>query len=116
LQNVFDDYPYGSSTPKEVDPGMLTQRQAQLRENEEPPLPAKGKAREARIAKMQAELAEIQAFIDDCDRWAEQTRDVQLTGNEVRIMMTAYNAKIRKKAVTRGRQVNSELQYIKAQS
>jgi hypothetical protein len=113
MNNVYDSW---ADDGREVDPGELMPRLATLRDNEEPELPTKGQARQRRLDNMQRELNEIMQFVEDCDRYAEQTRDIILVGNDVRTMMGAHLGRLRAKAVERGRHVNGELRYIRAQT
>jgi hypothetical protein len=111
---IFDDWADDNNSM--VDPGELHTRLIQLRENEQPGLPAEGQARQRRIKKMENQLNELAEFINDCDRWSEQTRDVQLIGKDVRILMDDCLAKFREKAKKRGVELHIELQYIKSQT
>jgi len=110
---MTDIYDRWADDTTQVDPGNLTMRLTELRDNIEPELPAKGTARHRRIERMQRDLNEIMGFVEDCDRWAEQTRDVQLVGRDVRIQMTSHLTRLRAKAVERGRQIHDELQYLR---
>lgn len=110
---VFDDW---ADDNNQVDPGELHNRLIQLRENEEPELPTKGQARQRRIKKMEEQLNDIAEFINDCDRWTEQTREIHLIGKDVRIMMNEHLAGLRKRAKDKGREINNELQFVRSQS
>ena len=108
-----DIYDRWSDDTQQVDPGQLTMRLAELRNNIDPVLPAEGSARHRRLERMQHDLNEIMAFVEDCDRWAEQTRDIQLVGRDVRIIMNKHLAEWRAQAVERGRKIHAELQYLR---
>lgn len=113
---MVNDSWLGEFEKVEVDPGHLTSRLHALRDNQSVPLPNEGSARARRISGMEHELAEIGEFVSDCDRWADGIRDIRTNRNDVRIMMTGYLAKVRSKAVERGRQLHEELQYVKGLS
>lgn len=110
---MTDIYDRWADDTHQIDPGNLTNRLTELRDNIEPELPAKGTARQRRIDNMQSELNAIMAFVEDCDRWAEQTRDIQQVGNQVRHLMNARLTALRARAVERGRQTHNELQYLR---
>lgn len=111
MNDVFDDW-----SQDQVDPGELPARLTALADNIPPPLPNQGGARQRRIEKMEEELSDIARFVTDCDRWGTGTRDIQLIGNDVRTLMEGHLAKLRRRAVERGRQLNGELEYIKGQT
>jgi hypothetical protein len=113
VSEIYDSW---ADDGREVDPGELPVRLSALRDNEEPELPTKGQARQRRMDKMQRELNEIQSFVNDCDRYADAVRDVSLVGQEVRILMSARLAKLRRRAVERGQQIHGELQFLRSQT
>lgn len=100
----------------EVDPGELPRRLAALAENQPPPLPNEGAARRRRIERMERELNECAEFVNDCDRYADAVRDAQLVRADVRVLMGAHLAKLRARAVERGRELHAELKVIRARS
>lgn len=97
----------------DIDPGQLPHRLEQLANNEPPPLPNDGAARRRRIERMERELNECAEFVNDCDRYADATRDIKLVRGDVRVMMGAHLSKLRAKAVERGRELHAELKVIR---
>lgn len=97
----------------DVDPGELPRRLEQLSNNEPPPLPNEGEARRRRIDRMERELNECADFVADCDRYADAVRDTMLVRSDVRVIMGAHLAKLRAKAVERGRALHAELKAIR---
>lgn len=96
-----------------IDPGELPRRLEQLADNQPPALPNEGAARRRRIDRMERELNECAEFVNDCDRYADAVRDVQLVRGDVRVMMGAHLAKLRSRAVDRGRELHAELKAIR---
>lgn len=110
MRAVFDSWADDSI---EIDPGQLPHRLEQLAENQPPPLPNEGAARRRRIERMERELNDCAEFVNDCDRYSEAVRDVRLVGGDLRPMMDAHLARLRRRAVDRGRELHAELKLIR---
>lgn len=110
MSDVFDRW---SDDVAVIDPGQLPARLAQLAENVPPVLPNEGAARRRRIDRMERELNDCAEFVNDCDRYAEAVRDVRLVGGDLRPMMDAHLARLRARAVNRGRELHAELKAIR---
>lgn len=97
-----------------VDP-MLTERQKELRDGIAPPAPNQGAARQARIKKMEHEVALCADFVADCDRYRDALNaypDPCLTPL-VPKLMGRHLDQLRSHAVATGRRLRDELAVLR---
>lgn len=80
---------------------QLTRAQIALRDNDPPPLPDAGAARARRIEAIKAEITACQAFIDDCDRQADDLKTTSCMGAAVPGQVRDYLAAMRAREVIR---------------